>query len=135
MVPGTAYSVAGGLIGVIVSFMITRTLGRRFVERFLSGHINFSTSCSDRLLTRGVFISRLLPFVSFDIISYGAGLTKLSLGKFSLATFFGMIPLTLTYNYFGSVLFFSRGITLFLALLMVIFLSRIGSSTGVSCGI
>jgi uncharacterized membrane protein YdjX (TVP38/TMEM64 family) len=52
-----------------------------------------------------VFFSRLFPVVSFDIISYGAGLTKMSLGNFSVATFLGMLPLTFIYNTFGSVLF------------------------------
>ncbi|UCB49003.1 MAG: VTT domain-containing protein [Deltaproteobacteria bacterium] len=40
-----------------------------------------------------MFFSRLLPVVSFDIISYGAGLTKMSLRNFTLATFLGMLAL------------------------------------------
>jgi uncharacterized membrane protein YdjX (TVP38/TMEM64 family) len=30
--------------------------------------------------------------VSFDIVSYGAGLNKMSLKAFSIATFLGMLP-------------------------------------------
>jgi uncharacterized membrane protein YdjX (TVP38/TMEM64 family) len=116
---GTIYSVAGALAGAIISFILSRFLGREFIERFLGGHINFCTSCSDRLLTKIVFISRLLPIVSFDIISYGAGLTKMSLKKFVIATFFGMIPLTFIYNYFGSVLVFGKRLTLFLGIILV----------------
>ena len=117
---GTVYSVAGALGGAVISFMISRLLGRGFIERFLGGHINFCTSCSDKLLTRIIFLSRLLPVVSFDIISYGAGLTKISLKRFSIATFFGMIPLTFVYNYLGSVLVFGKGLPLILGLVMVI---------------
>lgn len=103
-VMGTLYSAAGALGGAVISFLIARMLGRALIERFISGHVNFCSTCSDRLLTKVVFISRLLPFFSFDVISYGAGLTKISLNRFSLATFFGMLPLTFTYNYFGSVI-------------------------------
>ena len=37
-----------------------------------------------------VFVSRLLPFLSFDIVSYGAGLTTLSAWRFALATLAGL---------------------------------------------
>jgi uncharacterized membrane protein YdjX (TVP38/TMEM64 family) len=119
---GTVYSLAGALAGAVISFLIARLLGRGLIENFLGGHINFCVSCSDKLLTKIVFFSRLIPVVSFDIVSYGAGLTKMSLKKFTAATFFGMIPLTFMYNYFGTIFIISRGITLILGLLIVIFL-------------
>ena len=117
---GTLYSVSGALAGAVMSFMIARFLGRELIERFLGGHINFCTECSDMILTKVVFLSRLLPVVSFDIISYGAGLTKMSLKRFSLATFFGMIPLTYLYNYSGSVLVFGEEVTFVLGVVMVV---------------
>ena len=58
--------------------------------------------------------------VSFDVVSYGAGLTKMSLMRFSIATFLGMLPLTFVYNYFGSVLIFHKGWALVFGLLMVL---------------
>jgi uncharacterized membrane protein YdjX (TVP38/TMEM64 family) len=118
---GTVYSVTGAFIGANISFIIARLLGRNFIERFLGGHINFCTYCSDKILTKIVLFSRLLPVVSFDIVSYGAGLTKMSLKNFSLATVIGMIPLTFIYNYFGSVFVFGKGLTIILGLIMVVF--------------
>ncbi len=117
---GTVYSVTGALTGSVISFMIARVLGRDIMEKFPGGHVNFCTTCSDKLLTKIVFISRLLPVVSFDVVSYGAGLTKMSLKKFSLATFLGMIPLTFLYNYSGSVLVFGKGLTFGLGIVMVV---------------
>jgi uncharacterized membrane protein YdjX (TVP38/TMEM64 family) len=117
---GTLYSVIGALSGAVASFLITRLLGRELIERFIGGHINFCANCSDRLLTKIVFLSRLLPVVSFDIVSYGAGLTKMSIKKFAIATFLGMIPLTFVYNYFGSVLVFSKELTLVLGIILVV---------------
>jgi uncharacterized membrane protein YdjX (TVP38/TMEM64 family) len=119
---GTIYSAIGALGGAVVSFLIARYLGRGFIERFVSGHINFCTTCSDVLLRKVVFIARLLPIFSFDIVSYGAGLTKMSLKAFAVATFLGMLPLTFVYNYFGSALVVGPGLALVFGLLMVFFL-------------
>jgi uncharacterized membrane protein YdjX (TVP38/TMEM64 family) len=117
---GTLYSVVGASIGAMISFLIARFLGRELIERFLKGHINFCRTCSDKILTKIIFFSRLLPFVSFDLVSYGAGLTKMPLKKFITATFFGMLPLTFAYNYFGSLFVFGKGVTIFLGIIMII---------------
>ena len=101
---GTLYAALGALIGSIVSFGIARVLGRELVERIAGGHISFCRECSDKLLTRVVLVSRLIPGVSFDVVSYGAGLTKMSLRRFVLATFFGMLPLTFLYTSSGPLL-------------------------------
>lgn len=118
---GTIYSLIGALAGAIISFTIARLLGREVIERFLGGHVNFCAECSDRLLTWVVFVSRLLPVVSFDVVSYGAGLTRMSLSRFALATFFGMIPMTFVYNYFGSVALFGRWVSIPVGIVMVLF--------------
>jgi uncharacterized membrane protein YdjX (TVP38/TMEM64 family) len=117
---GTLYASVGALVGAMISFLIARALGRDLIARFLGGHINFCTECSDRLLIKIVFLSRLLPVISFDVVSYGAGLTKMSLSKFSLATYFGMLPLTFVYTYYGSILTFGTELPIILAVVMVI---------------
>lgn len=117
---GTLYSATGALGGALISFGLARFLGRGFIERFLSGHINFCTPCSDRLLTSVILLTRLVPVVSFDLVSYGAGLTKISLKRFCLATFLGMLPLTFVYNYFGSVFVVDRTTAAGLGILMVV---------------
>jgi len=117
---GTLYSVIGALAGAVVSFQIARFLGREALEGFIGGHINFCTRCSDRLLSRVVLVSRLVPFISFDIVSYGAGLTKMSLRTFAVMTFIGMIPMTFVYNYFGAVVIVHKAISLVLGVCMVV---------------
>lgn len=119
---GTLYSATGALIGSIISFSIARLLGRSLIERFLRGHINFCSSCSDRMLTGVVFFTRLIPVVSFDMVSYGSGLTKMSLWRFSLATFLGMLPLTFVYNYFGSALVVDGRLAALFGIVMVLLL-------------
>ncbi len=116
---GTLYAAIGALVGSVLSFSLARYLGRELIERFLSGHIQFCAECSDKLLTKAVVVSRLIPGVSFDLVSYGAGLTKMSLRKFSLATFLGMLPLTFVYTSSGAILAIGKGFTLALGAAMV----------------
>lgn len=119
---GTLYSATGALIGSMISFSIARLLGRSLIERFLRGHINFCSTCSDRMLTGVVFFTRLFPIVSFDMVSYGSGLTKMSLWRFSLATFLGMLPLTFIYNYFGAALVVDGRLAATFGIIMVLLL-------------
>ncbi len=116
---GTLYSALGALLGAIVAFGIARLLGGEVIGRLVGGHIHLCRDCSDKLLTRFILVARLVPVVSFDLVSYGAGLTKISVRRFALATFVGMLPVTFVYNYFGSVVVFGRELTIALGLLMV----------------
>ena len=99
---GTAYAVIGAEIGAMISFLIGRFLGRDVIAKLLKIDVVFCEKCTDHHLTRLVFLSRLFPVFPFDLISYGAGLTNMSLKAFALATLFGMIPPTYALTYFGS---------------------------------
>ncbi|UCE63027.1 MAG: TVP38/TMEM64 family protein [Nitrospirota bacterium] len=99
---GTVYAVIGAEIGAMISFLIGRFLGRDVIAKILKVDVVFCEKCTDRHLIGLVFLSRLFPVFSFDLISYGAGLTNMSLKAFALATLFGMIPPTYALTYFGS---------------------------------
>ncbi|GJL64917.1 MAG: hypothetical protein NPIRA04_35710 [Nitrospirales bacterium] len=99
---GTLYAVIGAEIGAIISFLIGRGLGREVIARILKSDVVFCEKCADHHLMGFVFLSRLLPIFSFDLVSYGAGLTSMSLKAFALATLVGMIPPTFALVYFGS---------------------------------
>ncbi len=109
---GTLYSVAGALAGAGASFFLARVLGRGLVERFARGHIQLCRECSDKLLTKVVFLARLLPMVSFDVVSYAAGLTRLSPAKFLAASALGMLPPTFLLNALGHTAVFDARVTL-----------------------
>ena len=98
---GTAYAVLGAEIGAIISFLIGRAVGRRALSRWLNIQVTFCQKCSDHHLMILVFLARLLPVFSFDLVSYGAGLTRMSLKVFALSTLFGMIPPTFALTYLG----------------------------------
>ncbi len=102
---GTVYSVAGAEVGALISFFIARALGRKAIVRLLKRDIEFCDLCAERQLVYVIFFARLLPVFSFDLISYGAGLTRIATKQFALATLLGMIPATFVINYFGSGIF------------------------------
>jgi uncharacterized membrane protein YdjX (TVP38/TMEM64 family) len=56
---------------------------------------------SQTALTATVFASRLMPFVSFDMISYAAGLSRLHAWRFALATLAGIVPASFVLAHFG----------------------------------
>lgn len=100
-IAGTLYATLGALMGSVISFLLARLVGREPIEKLLGGHIQFCRMCSNHLLFGVVLGSRLVPVLSFDVVSYGAGLTAMSVGAFALATFLGMLPLTFVYVSFG----------------------------------
>lgn len=78
---GTVYSVIGAGAGALVSFFIARALGREVITRLLKSGIEFCQRCSERNLFYVILFSRLLPAFSFDLVSYGSGIS-LILGGF-----------------------------------------------------
>jgi len=100
---GTLLSWSSAMLGAALCFWIARSLGRPVVEKLVGGTkaLDVSDIFFARYGNRAILISRLLPFVSFDIISYGAGLTPVSFWKFLLATGIGQLPATVIYSYLG----------------------------------
>lgn len=79
---------------------------------------HYNTNLS--VVNNSLFISRFIPFICFDVVSYGAGLTNMSLRAIILASFFGMLPLTFIYNQFGAGLVMNQALAVFLGILLVI---------------
>jgi len=118
---GTLYAVIGAEIGAIISFLIGRKLGRDVIARILKSDVVFCEKCSDHHLMGFVFLSHLLPIFSFDLVSYGAGLTSMSVKAFALATFVGMVPPTFALVYFGSSTLAVDWIVILLGVILVAF--------------
>lgn len=98
---GTLYVVMGAGSGAMIAFLIARLVGRDLLKRLFGERIAPAWIGSQNVMMGMVFISRLLPFISFDLVSYGAGLTPLKLWRFALATFGGLIPSSFLLAHFG----------------------------------
>lgn len=99
---GTVYVALGAELGALAAFLIARYLGRDSVERLLGDKAGYGLLGSQNALTLTVFVSRLLPFISFDAMSYAAGLSRLHLRRFLLATLAGIIPASFVLAHLGS---------------------------------
>ncbi len=101
---GTVYTVIGAEAGAIIAFWIARCLGYEAVRRWAKAASlleRLGRSRSQTWLMAIVFASRLVPFISFDAISYAAGLTPLTFWRFVVATLAGVIPISFVLAYFG----------------------------------
>ena len=86
---GAILSWSSAMAGAALCFFLARSLGRDMVEKYGRNTI---------------LICRLLPFVSFDAVSYFAGLTPIGFWAFFWATGVGQLPATVVYSYVGGML-------------------------------
>lgn len=99
---GTVYILIGAELGAVTAFLIARLVGYELLKKWFGEKLNSGILKSQKNLTLIVFFSRMVPFISFDIISYLAGLSPISFWRFSVATFTGIIPISFLLAHFGS---------------------------------
>ena len=100
---GALISWTGAMCGALVSFMMSRLFYNSFSQKIL-GHkkgIEYLERLESRYGFRVILTARLLPFISFDFISYAAGLSSIKVRSFLIATGIGMLPATIVYTVFG----------------------------------
>lgn len=91
---GGAMALGGNIIGAGIACLVTRSLGASLVERFFSRdqwqRIYEAVDQRGPLL---IFLLRVNPLTSSDVVSYAAGLTPIPVWKVMLATGLAMAPL------------------------------------------
>lgn len=117
---GAILSWMSAMAGAVACFWIARSLGREAVEKLCS---KTGLAAIERFFEwhgdQSVLIARLLPFVSFDFVSYFAGLTSMSFRGFMIATGIGQLPATIVYSYVGGML--TGGAKMLVTALLVLF--------------
>ncbi|MBU3208748.1 TVP38/TMEM64 family protein [Clostridium algidicarnis] len=102
---GAILSWVSAMAGSILCFYISKLLGREVVEKLTS---KFALESIDDFFEKhgkyAILIARLLPFISFDLVSYAAGLTSMGFWSFFWATGIGQLPATIIYSYVGGML-------------------------------
>lgn len=117
---GAILSWVSSMVGAAICFFIARILGRDVVEKLTSK--TGIKQIDDFFKKHGrmsILIARLLPFISFDIVSYAAGLTSMSFGGFIVATGIGQLPATVIYSYVGGML--TGGAQMIVTALLILF--------------
>jgi uncharacterized membrane protein YdjX (TVP38/TMEM64 family) len=99
---GTLLSWTSAMAGAALCYGIARALGRPVVERLVGERpLAKSDAVFERYGTHAVLIARLIPLISFDVVSYAAGLTRIGLVPFLVATGIGQLPATVVYSVLG----------------------------------
>lgn len=102
LVGGTILSVVGSVIGAAIAFWIAKKIGRGSLERLLGNKLKaFDTRAEKHGFTATLYM-RLIPFLPFDGINYGAGLSRIQFRDFLLGTALGIIPMVYLYVSLGS---------------------------------
>lgn len=117
---GAILSWSSAMAGASLCFWIAKILGRDVVEKITSkAGLQQVDEFFERYGRQSILICRLLPFVSFDIVSYAAGLTSMKFWSFFIATGLGQLPATIVYSYVGGML--TGGARLLVTGLLILF--------------
>lgn len=102
---GAILSWVSAMAGAALCFYIGRFLGRDVVEKICTKRaLTKIDGFFDKYGKKSIIVARLLPFISFDVVSYAAGLTNMSFPGFFVATGIGQLPATIVYSYVGGML-------------------------------
>ncbi len=100
---GALISWVGAMMGALTSFFIARLFGNVALRKIVRNQktAEFIRHAGEKRGFYVILLSRLLPFISFDIISYMAGMSGIRTWAFILGTGLGMLPATIVYTVIG----------------------------------
>ncbi len=99
---GTIYTLIGATIGASGAFFIARWLGKDFVDSLLEKKLESVEKYDEFLKENGfatIFYLRLI-FFPFNLLNFGAGLTRVKFSEYFWGTFLGIIPGTFIFTFF-----------------------------------
>ena len=108
IVKGSLLVLVAETLGAMVAFLAARLISRHYfgvrLARFFERHPQFAIL--DERVGRDewkvVLLTRMVPFFPFKLSNYFFGISRFSLSNFVLGTVFGLIPITVTNVYIGS---------------------------------
>jgi len=107
VVNALAFGLAGGMllswssavVGSIACFAIAKTLGRPVVQRLVNkAHLETADAALKRYERYIILLFGFVPVISFDVVSYAAGLTILGYWEFIPLVCIAQIPSALFYS-------------------------------------
>ena len=99
---GSLLSWSSSMVGAAFCFYIARALGiQRITELISQPAVDKANDFVEKYGTYAILVARLIPFISFDVVSYFAGATRMRFLGFWIATGIGQMPATLVYSYLG----------------------------------
>lgn len=118
---GACYSWVGALLGAMLDFGLARWYGRTFVEKIVNDrYLKVMNRFFAAYGPLAIALARLTPVIPYKFVSYGAGVTRLSFGRYVVATAVGQTPALLLYSYLGQHITRSMRLTVFITSLFVV---------------
>ncbi|KAM0962910.1 uncharacterized protein LOC126607383 [Malus sylvestris] len=96
----------GATVGAGAAFLLGRTIGRSFVVSRLKDYPQFQAVAIAirRSGFKIVLLLRLVPLLPFNMLNYLLSVTPVPIGQYMLASWIGMMPITLALVYVGTTL-------------------------------
>src|SRR5262249_25760789 len=101
---GGVLSWSSTLLGASLCFLLSKTFGKPFARRIVGSSIEKAEGFFQKYGLHAMFLVRIMPFVPFDAVSYGAPLVGVPFSRFLFATAVGIVPSILVYSYLGTLL-------------------------------
>ncbi|KAJ0092526.1 hypothetical protein Patl1_25455 [Pistacia atlantica] len=96
----------GATVGAGAAFLLGRTIGKSFVVSKLKDYPQFRSVAIaiQRSGFKIVLLLRLVPLLPFNMLNYLLSVTPVPVGEYMLASWLGMMPITLALVYVGTTL-------------------------------
>lgn len=98
---GIVITMVGALLGATVAFYLARVIARDYFSKRLAKYMPQVEEMSKNSGAKVIFLARLVPILPSSIVSYAAGLSKVSFGAFFVASVFGKLPEIIIYTFLG----------------------------------
>ncbi len=105
---GGIMGVIGSMAAALLCFYVSKRGGRPLAKKFVGEKaINMADDLIHKYGTKAIIVSRLIPFISFDVISYASGLIDIKLKKYAIGTLIGSVFRAFFYSIWGALLGFT----------------------------
>jgi len=98
---GTPISIVSATVGAVVAFSLSRWWAHDAVEHLAGERVNNAREWVGDRGFSSVFYSRLAPGAPYTVVNYAAGMTKIKLRDFTLATMIACSPRAFAYTALG----------------------------------
>lgn len=122
---GMLYTLIGATFGALVAFLIARFFFQDFIKRKFSNNRLYQKimKSDNKRVISFIFFTRLMPQISFDLVSYISGLTRINIFVFAIVTFLGMIPIVFLETFFGYLI--RPYLVIFLIIMLLVFIGYV----------
>lgn len=98
---GTPISIISATLGAVLAFSLSRWLAHDAVEHLAGERLNAARSWIGDRGFSSVFYARLAPGAPYTVVNYAAGMTKIRLRDFTVATAIASSPRAFAYTALG----------------------------------